>query len=987
MRVSSVSKPQRTIVKPSSAVIDLAKTDEDALREFSKKNPNQFMSICPEHNGMKNIGLKNYAKGGLGCVSYEAPKSWIEHENADVRSFLPYHAPNNPQGKIIVARLLPENDGSINETINPKKTVIKYVDPNTYKLKKNEHFILLNPSVEKDGTQKIALLKDTGIHGSIKGLKEGSLKKENIPYRLFKIANKNSETPDIKYIVHTYQVAAMKESYGVDGAYVTGQKIGKWWDLYYANFNRAVVDAMPQLAEKEGFNPANIWMHDRQGFIAQLDIARRSADGDKFYNGLKLHATLHNPGHSYQGYYEDKLGFLKIVFDEKDFSKLKNLPDFNELKILTKKTAEELTENDKKRLSAIFDKYFANLMDNWDINGNLTDKSLPNITMSTVASRRLNPLNSTLGTVSQNYGVEMRTLTDVAGGMTYALKLTPTIDITNGCTPASMKLDQITDFGLGNNGISRVSYEFTPYTVIRDKNNKIINFLEPPGKEKITPETISDLKAKIKEIFENNIKLKAEKKALDDAGKKAEALVKKNEITALTKQLKEQSKLLASKISIKQARELNKEWILGLISDCIVTNDAGKIDDKATEEALKKLFYNEEQIKDKGLRVHGFLSKFSKGDRIFSNWGRSDEQKGFPTMLQGFYKYLKNKSIPESEKLNTKILFGSAGKWKDTDPDYLVIKEYLNKIGKLDGGKYKGNVCYIEGFFPNRLIACGDFGLFSSRFEPCGLTPAEAAAAGAPSASIRTGGAPNLIKEIKYKIENGKSIPVNLDEASGLLTKDPYLLDEKDVFKALKGRLKKGECTLDEARRELISDQFVDFFDKVMKLDETQYDKLSLNCLYEEMDWHNNQALNAVNGKKGRCANEIYMSDVFGLRRHRVTDKKSKLFGTFVIDGYSANSRSLKRMKKLTGSLGDASNIPVELTDNSINANRRAFTQKISEAGEQTTSLLKRIFSDKRTYIIATAAAAVAGIAFYALNRGKSEKINKKNIGNSVIYF
>ena len=245
-------------------------------KAIKDKNPAQFLSFAPEHGGLKKIGLNNYVEGGLACVAQEAPESWVKN-GADIRSFVPYHAPNNPQGKLIVAtidkakhlvekqNIIPDLDsgnpaeatvfteakkrfnkasGITNNTIATvqetypeylHQSQMRYVDQN-YVLKKGEHFVAVNPDKTKSGFFKYALLEDTGIKGSITALKENALEKEQIPYRILKYVDKTGKPDlkkDAKYFVHTPQVAVMPKAYGKGLAYAPGQIIGSWWDLYY----------------------------------------------------------------------------------------------------------------------------------------------------------------------------------------------------------------------------------------------------------------------------------------------------------------------------------------------------------------------------------------------------------------------------------------------------------------------------------------------------------------------------------------------------------------------------------------------------------------------------------------------------------------------------------------------------------------------------------------------------------------------------------
>ena len=926
-----------------AAVIPCESYPEGAIREFLRKKPNQLMSICPEHNGVgKDRGLSAYAKGGLGCVSKEAPESFIQKEGMDVRTFLPYHAPNNPQGLMYVAEIEPEIvDGKPlwPKAIDPKKTVIKKVDPNSYILNENEKYIVMNSSLEQKGAYKgmarIMVLEDTGVKGLIKTMKESDLSLEDLPYHIFREANP-PKCKDLIYFVHTPQVAAMKEAYGSEGAYLKGQKIGFWWDLYYSNCDKCIVDAMPQLAEKEGFNPANIWLHDRPEFPTELELIRRSADGDPFFSGLKIHSTLHNPGAAYQGYFDDKIGYFKIIFNPGDFVDLQASPDFQEIRRISKKPLSQLTPLEQERLRVLFDKYFINLVDS---NGR------PNISMIPVASRKLNPNLATVGAVSHNFGIEMKTLKDIAAGLTDAFSKIETLDITNGSAPASLDLDKIGNIGANGNGLSDHASEFTVYRPIFDEEHIVQNYYKPKIEPK--PGEIDELMAQIQAAFKEKNSDKKHLQSLID--------------------------MLLDRVSIKEAKNRNKNWLLSIFKKCVNPND-----EAATNKSLSELFFNLEQRTQKGMKVHGYIlpteDTVSSGgkvikDRIFTSWGRSDSQKGFSVLVQSLYKFLSNPEIDSDLKIHAKLLFGSSGVWPKNSEEYGLIKKYIDLIRNLEGGKYKGNVCYVEGFYPNKLVACCDMGVFSSRYEPCGITPLETYAAGNPVISIKTGGAADFILPHKFGEAVGNS--------TGILSENPYMLDENIVDRLLKGKVSNGTMTLDEGRRELASEGFSKLFHDAMRHTDEEYHQMSANSASQMIEWHNNGAFNG-----GISANARYLEDGFGLRKIINPD------GTITIV-YKAQTRSLSPARRLTGIFGDTSKVGFDNFVDYIDNVRAEADTALRNNGQLSPSFMKRIFKDKRTYYAIAAITAAASIAAYALNRDKKEQSKEKicNIGNLKVYY
>ena len=372
---------------------------------------------------------------------------------------------------------------------------------------------------------------------------------------------------------------------------------------------------------------------------------------------------------------------------------------------------------------------------------------------------------------------------------------------------------------------------------------------------------------------------------------------------------------------------------------------------KQTKANLEKLFYSEVQQRPieeggKGFEVHGYIIPSKDGkDKVYANWGRSDNQKGFATFVQGFYKFLtmieppkelKDKGVTKEQfeymKKHTKLLFGSGDKWPKDAKEIKIIKEYIDKIHKLNNGAYDGSVCYLEGFFPNRLIACCDFGSFTSRFEPCGLTPLEAYAAGTPVASINTGGATNFVFDLNK---------VGTEKATGFLTKNPFMLNEdkldKKYFDAQKVKedIMAGEEVwdedtmgkeyaerLDDARRESASDEVADLFVRTASIDEKTYDSLCENSLNQRIGWAENNYYNS----NGKSADERLLEDAFGVKCFTKEEENRDFI----------RPRSYKPMEKMTGNFPeyvDFDAIKKAFPDFDDNAERKENRASVSFRG------------------------------------------------------
>ena len=202
------------------------------------------------------------------------------------------------------------------------------------------------------------------------------------------------------------------------------------------------------------------------------------------------------------------------------------------------------------------------------------------------------------------------------------------------------------------------------------------------------------------------------------------------------------------------------------------------------------------------------------------------------------------------EKLKFRVVTG-AGKWDEGAKDFKSIKRIISEIESMDGGAYKGLVMHVDGFFPNRLVGCATYGMFTSRREMCGITPLECKTAGVPYAATRTGG------------------PVDYTNPSnGFLTKE-----------VVEGRPERYGLTwansvdeLDDARcarqAEQISDIFVEMLEE-QKGERTTYIAKCKKNIEELVDWHNNAEYN-----NGKSANKAYLEDI--LETHKTWEERPK---------------------------------------------------------------------------------------------------------------
>lgn len=627
------------------------------------------------------------------------------------------------------------------------------------------------------------------------------------------------------YFIHTKDLAKLDTAYGAGGkgysaygaygttgsystgAYSTGGEHFVSTNIAYADNNRALIEIMPKLNTKEhGFyNPANWWLHDRPAFMTMNAIADASHFGNTYYNGLKVHGTFHNPGRDYQGAESNPFEFFKMVARPEDVETLKKHSQLEKLKKIEAKWGNNWQNaplSERNFANQILRPFMANFLDDYVDNAN--DVRTFNISMTPIAGTNINSMNMSGGTVSVNYGKEMRSLEtpDIAQFLTTKLAATKTIDITNGSTPANLRLnDPTANFCQGNNinGLTKLKAGFTTYEY---------------------------------------------KPKFDDTGK-----------------------FISDNIDeVLNAKKSNTKWLLDSLGDAF---------DKGGHQGITKMFFSDKQVSENNASVIGHLSKYQEGDMLMMGWGRPDPQKGYPSTFQAFLDFLKDPNVDKEVKKHTKLLVG-AGVWENDARDYKWVQDIIKQIEELDGGIYKGNACYVNGFFPNRLVGCATYSIFSSRFEPCGITPLESFASGTPVISTRTGGAPDFITA-----------------ARGYLTKNPYLRNTESLkIDPAKLAGKKAEeigNIIDTERmfanaaelKECIISATSDYNLKPAEGKLAKYAEMVKDAITQKIDWHENASYNG-----GKTANERYMTEVFEVDKGiegRNFEKLKRLVGEFGI--------------------------------------------------------------------------------------------------------
>lgn len=300
---------------------------------------------------------------------------------------------------------------------------------------------------------------------------------------------------------------------------------------------------------------------------------------------------------------------------------------------------------------------------------------------------------------------------------------------------------------------------------------------------------------------------------------------------------------------VVNAKEKNARWLTNLIWQ------AGE----KGQDALNELFFNKGQIGD-GHNVMGYLSPIKDGEILVFGFGRPDEQKGFPISTKGYLEFLKNKDIPQETKLKVKLLLG-AGPWNKLDDDYKDIVADMKEIQNLDGGIYKHNFMYIDGFTPNRITGCCHYGLFTSRREMYGITPIECKIAGTPYGSTKTGG------------------PVDYTNPSnGFLTKEAVELRPEHYGLTWANSKREIDQARVNAQAPQVADILKEMIDEYTNHKDVYLAKSKKN-IEELVDWHNNSEYNL-----GLSANRRYLDVILETDKGweaRNTNQMQRIVGKF----------------------------------------------------------------------------------------------------------
>lgn len=438
-----------------------------------EKNMHQILSLAFENKG---TGLAEDFQGGMGVVTFEAPASFRKHEGLDVRSISPFHEYNNDKGgyKFLLTTNIELVDGKLPDEIEArwflsaragqsKEEFAKALRVNPDDLR---YVIQSEPNGrEATSTSRYCLIEPTSAKGEFERMSDTDIGKlQKVKYELFKISSDNPSYNKLQtspnYWMYTEELAKTTKPY----TYSAQGHGGMNAEIINADFVRAAVKAGPQMNSTEfgKFNPAQIWGHDRPVASIFSIIADESARGNTFYDGTISHQTLHNPRRSYQGCTDNPFEFLRLIASPEDVKAISQHPDYEMLQNFNSKGWHNLTDVEKAFVTKRLDPFIGIFKDGF---------GTYNITKIALISKRINPHNTSVGTVSPNFDKQMRNPNmDVAPALGDDIRAIETTSPLNGSTPANLGLGNNTDnFGRGSNILSAKKSGFTP--LIYNGNN------------------------------------------------------------------------------------------------------------------------------------------------------------------------------------------------------------------------------------------------------------------------------------------------------------------------------------------------------------------------------------------------------------------------------------------------------------------------------------------------------------------------------------
>ncbi len=495
------------------------------------------------------------------------------------------------------------------------------------------------------------------------------------------------------------------------GAYTSGQP--------YHQFSKGVVEAI----EKAGLNAETIICSDSQTMLVPEFIAHKYQAGDKFFEGAKTTGIFHNTGTVYCGECSARDLFLAEATPEQ-IESVRKSPEY----ILAKEIGRE---------EDYFKRFVAGYIDD---NGNVN----PNMGML----RHVQNGFGRVDTVSQEYAKSMALNPDVTPVQSLWSELYTegkVGGIINGFEDSSVS--GLKKLGLGGyttrifansdalgDGRSISLQPYISYS-IDDMKLAINPPVVPLEIAKDTP--FEEVKTQIVDLFKQGELGKAIFHLENGDGAEEIKVIDFRSQAELDKLAGR--KILGVEIqdrTLLQVSDTEKALIKNATEPTLETVRIARRHNKAsflkrfTEEFRDKFGEKEVKLAETGLpgrncSVMGHIdSKYiadinaGKDVPLFVSWGRGDFQKGHPITLEAFIKFAKSKEGSNA----LLVMGGELPKGANETRRILELMERVNADSSL-----KGRIAFIDGFAPGyAMSSAAEFASFSSRFEPCGLTPPEA---------------------------------------------------------------------------------------------------------------------------------------------------------------------------------------------------------------------------------------------------------------------
>lgn len=799
-KTTEVTPPQDPIETPTNKLTLIS------FKGNPTKHPEQIAAYATESNFLGGI----YCAGGLGDVAEALPESIAQHgeevvgKKIDMRTFLPYYSFDDGDGKVYVAKKETVEKFNKGESLIRSQDFIK-VDAN-YKLKDGESFALITNTSGQGGenVKKMFLLKDVGLTGNVERIAKDNFNMENIPYRIFEVDTKGARK-DRMYLIHTPEMASGKSAYGIYQKYTQKAQNGT---TAYGGSTAYGGGALPNSGEKYFSGRAAGDMF----YTEQIRSMKQALE--------KMDNTSHGKFNPQNIMLHDRFAYTMLTDALDDMGKgseywkgIKYVPIFH-------------------NPGRTYQGCFANPVDFFKIVATKNDleklKSNANFDKVNEISEKIAKGTATKEECTQIYNFfepYFKKYIDSEGCFNMTKIAIATADEYSGnCVPGNVSRyygKETRDFATED-----IAKGLTQDLInIKDKTIDVVNGAKPANM-KTNEQSAFFGTGTLHSIFGdvNNPRKYTPYAATDGVEK------------------------------IFKAKTANKKNLINIIAEATQKSSTDS-------DAVAKVFFSDTVIKgnrgnDTSLKLTlGGLSPYQEGDKLFLSWGRPDPQKGLKVTARTFRKFLEDSSVPLETRLHSKLLFG-AGKdvFRDGNKEWEGIKEELEKIANIEvngkKGIFKGNVCYVNGLFPNRLANCTDATIFTSRWEPCGITPFESYASGTPVINIKSGGAPDFISPRK----------------TGLLSQDAFMLSASKL--GLESNV--SYEVLDEARVEHSADDMVKQVKEFLKpMEDGTFDVKQKqyidNCLKEKIEWHNN---NAYNG--GRSGLELYLKDKFRTQDNNV---------------------------------------------------------------------------------------------------------------------